>query len=81
MNSTLPSPRPEGFDTALKAGYVRETFYDAANAVQFRKSVASYIQDANVDSMTPNSRYTLAYEVLTRLLRVAKRAIAPGRSR
>ncbi|WP_144108136.1 hypothetical protein [Paraburkholderia sp. BCC1886] len=62
MNSTLPLPHTKALADALNAGFIRLTPYDAANAIQFRKNVASYIQGAKLEDLAPIAKYTLAYE-------------------
>jgi hypothetical protein len=64
LNSTLPLPHTKALADALAAGIIRETTYDAPNAIQFRKNIASYIQGAKTDALAPIAKYTLAYEAI-----------------
>ncbi|NYH20670.1 hypothetical protein [Paraburkholderia bryophila] len=48
----------------LQAGYLRKTPFSAANAVQFRRNAASFLQASKDDRHPPIVRYANAYEAV-----------------
>jgi len=60
----FPLSPTEKLTGMLNAGFVRKTPFTAANAVQFRRNAASFLQAAKDDRHPPIVRYANAYEAV-----------------